>query len=228
MTSNQPLPEEYIDGYVIFMGRRFTTDKRALIPRLETEELVKYCLKLLRENPSIQTVADIGTGSGIIPISIAEKMERPMRVFASDMSTEALSLAQENYKLQTKNDKEGSFAFLQWDLLKPIIHQFWKKAPDEVLITANLPYVREKEINSGLIHEPRMAFLGGVQTGFELYERFFEQLLTWKNRPKKCHVVIEFWLWQRDIAETVFMWKNCSYTFFADLRGIERFGYITF
>jgi methylase of polypeptide subunit release factors len=60
------------------------------------------------------------------------------------------------------------------------------------LITANLPYVREKEIDSGLIHEPRMAFLGGVQTGFELYERFFDQLLSWKNRPKKCHVVIEF------------------------------------
>ena len=101
MTSNQPLPEEYIDGYVIFMGRRFITDKRALIPRLETEELVKYCLKLLRENPSIQTVADIGTGSGIIPISIAEKLERPLQVFATDMSRDALNLAREN--AQTKN-----------------------------------------------------------------------------------------------------------------------------
>jgi release factor glutamine methyltransferase len=226
MTSNQPLPEEYIDGYVIFMGRRFITDKRALIPRLETEELVQYCLKLLRENPSIQTVADIGTGSGIIPISIAEKIERPLQVLATDMSQEALGLAQENYKLQTTNYKEGRFAFLQWDLLQPIIRQLWKEVPDEIIITANLPYVREKEINSWLIHEPRMAFLGGVQTGFELYERFFEQLLAWKERPKKCHVVIEFWLWQRDIAETVFMWKNCSYTFFADLRGIERFAHI--
>ena len=101
MTSNQPLPEAYIDGYVIFMGRRFITDKRALIPRLETEELVKYCLKLLRENPSIQTVADIGTGSGIIPISIAEKLERPLQVFATDMSRDALNLAREN--AQTKN-----------------------------------------------------------------------------------------------------------------------------
>ncbi len=101
MISNQDLPEEYIDGYVVFMGRRFITDKRALIPRLETEELVKYCLKLLRKNPSIQTLADIGTGSGIIPISIAGKLERPLNVFASDMSQEALSLAQEN--AQTKN-----------------------------------------------------------------------------------------------------------------------------
>lgn len=108
MVSDQDFPEEYIDGYVIFMGRRFITDKRALIPRLETEELVKYCLKLLRENASIQTVADIGTGSGIIPISIAEKIERPMQFFASDMSQEALSLAQEN--AQTKNTE---ISFLQ-------------------------------------------------------------------------------------------------------------------
>ena len=57
------------------MGHRFIVDPRALIPRLETEELVKYCLKLLRENVTIQTVADIGTGSGIIPISIAEKSD---------------------------------------------------------------------------------------------------------------------------------------------------------
>lgn len=223
MTSNQPLPEEYIDGYVIFMGRRFITDKRALIPRLETEELVKYCLKLLRENPSIQTVADIGTGSGIIPISIAEKMEKPMHVLASDMSREALSLAREN--AQTKNTE---IKFLQWDLIQPLISHFWNSVPEEILITANLPYVREKEINSWLIHEPRMAFLGGVQTGFELYERFFEQLLAWNIRPKKCHVVIEFWLWQRDIAETVFQKHGLQYSFFADLRGIERFGHITF
>ena len=96
MTSNQPLPEEYIDGYVIFMGRRFITDKRALIPRLETEELVKYCLKLLQKNSDIHIIADIGTGSGIIPLSIAEKTERPLQVFATDMSGEALDLAREN------------------------------------------------------------------------------------------------------------------------------------
>lgn len=221
MASNQPLPEEYIDGYVIFMGRRFVTDQRALIPRLETEELVKYCLKLLRENPDIETVADIGTGSGIIPISIAEKIERPLQASATDMSEDALNLAREN--AQIKNTKIN---FLQWDLLQPLMAHFWDTVPEEILITANLPYVREKEIDSGLIHEPRMAFLGGVQTGFELYERFFDQLLAWKNRPKKCHVVIEFWLWQRDIAETVFQKHGFQYSFFADLRGIERFSEI--
>lgn len=90
------MPEEYTDGYVIFMGRRFNVDPRALIPRLETEELVKYCLKFLRENPNIKTIADIGTGSGIIPISLAEKNEKELQVFATDMSQDALSLAREN------------------------------------------------------------------------------------------------------------------------------------
>jgi methylase of polypeptide subunit release factors len=327
MASNQPIPEEYTDGYVVFMGNRFMVDERVLIPRLETEELVKYCLKFLEKNPQIQTIVDIGTGSGIIPISLLSKMGRPLTVFATDMSQEALEVVGENYQkisgktpflkgeknidlaegdlwdnkssvtpsawqlLQKGAYKAWNFAeipyrsdlteraqelrknmtgpekkiwytalkqdtfkwlrflrqkpspslgsgtsfkkevfeqiqFLQWDLLQPLIRELWNSIPEEILITANLPYVREVEINSWLMHEPRMAFLGGVQTGFELYERFFDQIIAWKQRPRKCHVVIEFGLWQRDIAETVFMSKDCSYTFFADLRGIERFAHI--
>ncbi len=95
-------PEEYTDGYVVFMGNRFMVDERVLIPRLETEELVKYCLKFLEKNPQIQTIADIGTGSGIIPISLLSKTGRPLSVFATDMSQEALDLAEENL-LQIQN-----------------------------------------------------------------------------------------------------------------------------
>lgn len=221
MTSNQPIPEEYTDGYVIFMGQRFITDKRALIPRLETEELIKYCLKFLEKNPQIQTIADIGTGSGIIPISLLSKAGRSLTVFATDMSQDALGLAKENFH-QVQNE---GITFLQGDLLQPLIRELRNSPPEEILITANLPYVREVEINSWLMHEPRMAFLWGVQTGFELYERFFDQMLAWKERPRKCHVVIEFGLWQRDIAETLFQKHGLEYSFFADLRGIERFAH---
>ncbi|MCB9807224.1 HemK family protein methyltransferase [Candidatus Peribacteria bacterium] len=222
MSSNQTMPEEYLDGYVIFMGRRFNVDPRALIPRLETEELVKYCLNLLQHNPTIQTVIDVGTGSGIVPISLYEHGVEA-KMYATDKSPDALELARENAAVTCADD----ITFLQGDLLQPIVQYFaTSSVPDEVLITANLPYVREKEIHDALVHEPRMAFLGGGQTGFELYERFFDQLLAWKNRPRTCHVVIEFGLWQRDIAETILMSKNCSYTFFADLRGIERFAHI--
>lgn len=116
MNSNQPIPEEYRDGYVMFMGQRFTTDARALIPRLETEELVKYCLKFLEKNPQIQTIADIGTGSGIIPISLLSKTGRSLTVFATDMSQEALDLAEENFhQIQKTKDKGQSeeITFLQ-------------------------------------------------------------------------------------------------------------------
>lgn len=109
-------PEEYTDGYVVFMGNRFTVDQRVLIPRLETEELVKYCLKFLEKNPQIQTIADIGTGSGIIPISLSEKMDRPLKVFATDMSQEALDLAKENFhQVQKTKDggQDGGITFLQ-------------------------------------------------------------------------------------------------------------------
>lgn len=88
------------------MGNRFVVDERVLIPRLETEELVKYCLKFLEKNPQIQTIADIGTGSGIIPISLHAKMDRPLRVFATDMSQGALDLAEENFhQVQNTEDK---------------------------------------------------------------------------------------------------------------------------
>ncbi len=96
MVSDQEFPEEYTDGSVLFSGQRFIVDPRALIPRFETEELVKYCVKLLEKNTEIQTLADIGTGSGIIPLSITKKISRPLQTFALDMSQDALDLAEEN------------------------------------------------------------------------------------------------------------------------------------
>lgn len=103
MSSNQTMPEEYLDGYVIFMGRRFNVDPRALIPRLETEELVKYCLKLLKQEPEIQTIIDVGTGSGIIPISLYEHGEGG-KMYATDMSRDALELARENAMVTCADD----------------------------------------------------------------------------------------------------------------------------
>ena len=101
---------------------------------METEILVKQCLKLLRENSSIDTIADIGTGSGIIPISLAQKSDRPLKVFATDMSLDVLDLARENTQkifnpqsLIDNTPKKTSFEsiqFLQGDLLQPLIQYF--------------------------------------------------------------------------------------------------------
>ncbi len=166
------MPEEYLDGYVIFMGRRFNVDRRALIPRFETEELVKYCLTLLQSFPQITTCIDVGTGSGIIPIALYQHLDRPMTFYATDSSPDALELAQENATALCADD----VIFLSGDLLAPVLD---RALGDHVLMTANLPYVREKDIQGELTYEPHIAFMGGEKTGFELYERFFDELFSW-------------------------------------------------
>lgn len=95
-------PEEYRDGYVLFCGQKCLVDERALIPRIETEELVKYALQLLQEYPTLDTIVDIGTGSGVIPLSIASLYTRQLTIIGTDMSPNALDLAQENLS-QLKN-----------------------------------------------------------------------------------------------------------------------------
>lgn len=151
-------PEEYRDGYVLFYGHRCLVDKRALIPRIETEELVKYALHILEKDTTIDTVVDIGTGSGVIPLSLAYKRPREIQVIATDMSVEALDLARENFSL-LKNPLLVNPLFLQGNLLQPVEAYFGNIPPQSLLLTANLPYVLTREVVGDLIYEPKMAFI---------------------------------------------------------------------
>jgi len=95
-------PEEYRDGYVLFCGQKCLVDERALIPRIETEELIKYALQVLQSHPTLDTIVDIGTGSGVIPLSLGSKCPRKLTIIGTDMSQDALDLASENLS-QLKN-----------------------------------------------------------------------------------------------------------------------------
>lgn len=132
-------PEEYRDGYVLFCGQKVKVDQRALIPRMETEELVKYTLRLLEQHPEIDTIVDIGTGSGVIPLSLNIKSSRKLTIIAADMSQDALELAREN-------NVSEDILLLQGDLLDPVIRHFGDNTPENVIITANLPYVLTREV----------------------------------------------------------------------------------
>lgn len=138
-------PEEYRDGYVLFSGQRLLVDERALIPRFETEELVKYCVKLLESYSTLDTIVDIGTGSGVIPYSLVAKCPRELHSIGSDMSQDALDLASENFQL-LKKPLQYPPIFLHGDLLIPVIKYFGKNTPESFLITANLPYVLTREV----------------------------------------------------------------------------------
>lgn len=150
-------PVQYIIGCWDFFGREFLTDKRALIPRPETEFLVEQILAcdILREEES-PGIVDIGTGSGCIIITLALELNRKGRFLGIDISSDALSLAKENLQ---KHGLEESVLLTDMELSDVI-------EPMSVdLIVANLPYVTSLEYENLPDHvknyEPRMALEAG-------------------------------------------------------------------
>jgi len=154
------LPLQHLLGTVEFFGRTFKSDARALIPRPETEQLVERALTY----KSLSNILDVGTGTGVIPLTLT--LERPeAKVTATDISPEALSLAQENAALL---DVER-ITFLEADLI-PL--ELSETGPFD-LITSNLPYIPSGDI-AGLSrevrHDPLLALDGGVD-GLDLIVR---------------------------------------------------------
>lgn len=157
-------PLQHVLGYWDFFGRRFKTDRRALIPRPETELLVEEALERLPEKMAGRLVIDVGTGSGVIAITLA--LERPeLQVIAIDQSGQALALASENAGL---HEVTSRVRFAEGDLLSGPVPE-----PAANLIAANLPYIPTACI-AGLAPEvrrdPVMALDGGPD-GLQLIRR---------------------------------------------------------
>jgi release factor glutamine methyltransferase len=149
-------PLAYIIGEREFYGLSFLVDSRALIPRPETELLVESALEIAKERdwPDGLLVADVGTGSGCIAVSIAVHLPQA-RLYALDLSKDALALAAAN---AARHGVQSHVAFLQGDLLSPL------PAPVDIIV-ANPPYVPDENVATiqpeiGL-YEPRMAIEGG-------------------------------------------------------------------
>lgn len=155
-------PLQHILGSVEFHGRAFLCDKRALIPRPETEQLVEIALEIVRTKPAPPAILDVGTGSGVIAVTLAKELpEAAMQ--ATDVSPDALALAGEN---AAKHDCGERITFTAADLLPP------GPAPFDLII-ANLPYIPSGEI-AGLAeevrHDPALALDGGAD-GLDLIRR---------------------------------------------------------
>ena len=159
-------PAAYLMGAREFFGLDFLTAPGVLVPRPETETLVEEALRLAGLRP-FQTealvVADVGTGSGAIAVSLAANLPRAI-VYATDISTEALALAERN---AWRHGVAGRVRVLEGDLLAPV---------DQLLdlVVANLPYVMSHEIPTlepeVRLYESREALDGGVD-GLELVGR---------------------------------------------------------
>jgi release factor glutamine methyltransferase len=157
-------PIQYILGETDFYGRTFRVNPVVLIPRPETEELVKWVLGSFSiTNPSI---LDIGTGSGCIAISL--KIELPeAEVFALDISADALALAQENAALH-----KAAVTFIEKDVL---LMQQTDLATTFDVVVSNPPYIAlaEKDTMKAnvLANEPHVALFVPNTNPLIFYER---------------------------------------------------------
>lgn len=176
-------PVAYIRGFREFHGLAFQTDPRALIPRPETELMVDTAvgevvarLAARPRSPGAPElrVADIGTGSGAIAVSLVvalrkRRMDGEVLVIATDSSPEALELAKENAVGHAVGDR---IVFVHADLLPPNVD------PPYAVICANLPYVATGDIDElepELAYEPRLAFDGGAD-GLDVIRGFLDRL----------------------------------------------------
>ena len=156
------IPAQYIIGHAEFYGMQLKVDERVLIPRPETEELVKL---ILTENPEKNLkVLDIGTGSGAIALALAKN--RPdWSVTAADISQDALDLSLENAYAQNLN-----LSFIKSDCFSEISSKY-------DIIVSNPPYISradETEVGLNVLHsEPHLALFAD-EDGLAIYSKIAE------------------------------------------------------
>lgn len=156
-------PIQYIIGETEFYGFPFKVNESVLIPRPETEELVEHII-LQADHIRPIKILDIGTGSGCIAISLAKKLPNA-KVYALDVSNEALKVASDNAVLNA-----GNVTFLEADILKIKVIEDLKFD----IIVSNPPYVREQEKRlmkpNVLDNEPHLALFVKDEKPLVFYE----------------------------------------------------------
>ena len=140
LKNNEPI--QHILGYSEFYGRKLKCDKRALVPRPETEELVDWIISdwsTVNSQQSTVNCIDIGTGTGCIALSLAKELPLA-KVTALDISIDALSLAHENAEML----EVGNVDFAEGDILN-MDDEHCVAREKYAVIVSNPPYVRECE-----------------------------------------------------------------------------------
>jgi release factor glutamine methyltransferase len=167
-------PIQYIIGQADFMGEKFNVQPDVLIPRDETELLVRQAIEIIKEKGFTQ-VLDMCTGSGCIAISVS--LHGNVDVAAVDISEKALEVAKEN----AKNLGADRVKFIESDLFEKInVNNSVEQEQRYDIIVSNPPYIPSKVVD-GLMpevveHEPRLA-LDGTEDGLLFYRKITEESL---------------------------------------------------
>ena len=189
------VPTQYLTGTQEFWSLAFHVAPGVLIPRPETEHLVEVACTLAAQWPQPRIV-DIGTGSGIIAISVKHELPHA-DVFAGDLSEAALTIARQN--AADLLSAEHAVTFRHGDLLTPFDGQRFD------LILSNPPYISAadyaalaREIKN---HEPQLALLAGA-AGLDVYERLIAAAAAYLT--PRGYVVVEIGCGQKDAVAGIF------------------------
>lgn len=229
-------PIAYLIGHKEFYGLDFLINKNVLIPRPETELLVEKTLEIIKNNPYKKyKLIDVGTGSGCISIAILKNIQKNknnlrLPICAVDISSQALKVAKKNSQIHKVKNK---IKFLKGDLMSSLIKNIKSTHSnsinsEELLITANLPYLPNKKITTrpeeiGLKFEPRKA-LFAAKDGLKAYRQLFAQLK--KIPANKKTILCEIGFKQKNgllkIIRRNFSSHQINISFYPDLAGRIR------
>lgn len=207
------VPVQYILGYAYFLNRNFTVNENVLIPRQDTEEMVQ---KIIDDHSAKnESICDIGTGSGIIAISLGIAFPDD-DILATDISAEALKVA----KLNADNYQANNVYFQQSDLFKTIKPQKFD------VIVSNPPYIAEdekKDMDPSVIkYEPDLA-LYGRDNGLEFYENIVKVVDNYLSDDGTLYM--EFGFKQKNAINQIFCDNLPNYVveFHKDMSGNYRY-----
>lgn len=212
--SREPL--QYVIGQVEFYGRSFKVDSRVLIPRPETELLIEQALAFAGEhNFPAPRVLDIGTGSGVIAVTLATELPAST-VVATDISLEALAVAKENAQLLAV---AGRIEFVHCSLAAGVSGTF-------EIVVCNPPYVLTDflsgpDIQPELGFEPRTALDGG-RDGMAVYRPLLGGLDSIIAPGGAAFIEIDPPVTEQCLAEAKSRLPEASVSVLTDLAGLER------
>lgn len=206
------IPVQYIIGSCEFYGRRFLVNEQTLIPRPETEELVDLILK--ENSDSEKKVVDIGTGTGIIAISL--KADKPnWQVTGLDISKEALEVAKANSK-----ELNVSVSFLESDVLSGL------DSLEKIdILVSNPPYISYDEWEEMDVSvrefEPKQA-LFAEDEGLAIYKKIANEAREHLSETGKIYLEIGYL--QGNAVSTIFQksFPNKEISVVKDMNGQDR------
>ncbi|MDU1708241.1 MAG: peptide chain release factor N(5)-glutamine methyltransferase [Anaerococcus vaginalis] len=176
---NEGYPLQYAIGKWNFYGLDLLVDKRALIPRYETEILVDL---IINDNSNNKKILDIGTGSGAISLALSKNL-KDSKIIGVDISKKAIDLANENKIKLNINNVE----FKESDIFSNIDEKF-------DIIVSNPPYINKEDfekLDKKLYYEPQNALYGG-EDGLYFYKKIIKNAKNFLNKNGKIYLEIGY------------------------------------